>query len=189
MNPFDSKIGKVHSELNERIKEFESLSSSQQLSAIYTELLKANYEYLLHKEELGVDEDLSEGHGANFEVILGGEHQLSIKEQVYALKSLGVFEYLKKERGVTIDESALLLSAMTGSSASNYRKLIALKKTEKLTPHSKEKKQKEVHKILWEKLFRLEHGKTLLPKIDPIAYDKWVDSEPVTDKLSGSQPK
>jgi hypothetical protein len=189
MNPFDSKLGKVHSQLNEKLKEFESLSSSQQLLAIYVELLKANHERELGMEELGLDENLLSGQFDEYEVELDKANQLSIKEQVYALKSLGFFEFLKDKKGVTIDEAALLLSSITGSSFSNYRKHIALKKTAELTPHKKTNKQKEVHRTLWEKLFNKEHGNTLLPKIDPIAFDKWVDSEQVTDKFSETKSK
>lgn len=173
---FDPNVGDLHSELNHKVKNFESLPSSEKLTAIYAELLRANHTDKLKKEELGVDEYLLSSQLDDFEVELDEVNLLSIKEQVYAFKSLGVFEFLKENKGVTIDEAALLLSSITGSSFSNYRKNIALKKTAELTPHKKTHKQKEIHKTLWEKLFNKEHGNTLLPKIDPIAHEKWIDS-------------
>lgn len=186
---FDQSKGDLHSQLNQKLKSFESLSSSEKLIEVYAELLKANHSHLLELEELGLDENLFGNEFTGFEEESNNQKQLSIKEQVYALKSLGVFEFLKNKKGVTIDEAALLLSSITGSSFSNYRKHIASKKTAELTPHKKTNKQKEVHRTLWEKLFNKEHGNTLLPKIDPIAYDKWVESEQVTDKFSETKSK
>ena len=182
MNPFDSKLGKVHSQLNEKLKEFESLSPSQQLIEVYAELLKANHARLLEIEELGLDEDLYENQFTDFEE-LSNQQQLSTKEQVYALKSWGVFEFLKEQHGITKYEAAFLLHLISGKSIENYRNLIASKETERLTNANKHKK-KNIHRTLWNKGYHNEHGKKLLPKIDPIAYDEWINSKGVTDNRS-----
>ena len=186
-NPFEADKGAKHEELRNRLDEFHQLENEDKLAAIYSELLKSNNSFALEQEREGIEDFTTD----SIEELIDFNNNgiLSIKESVYALKSLGVFDYLKKHKGVTIDEAALLLSSITGSSFSNYRKHIASKKTAELTPHKKTNKQKEVHRTLWEKLFNKEHGNTLLPKIDPIANDKWVDSGQVTDKFSETKSK
>ena len=186
-NPFEADKGAKHEELRNRLDEFHQLENEDKLAAIYSELLKSNNSFALEQEREGIEDFTTD----SIEELIDFNNDgiLSIKESVYALKSLGVFDYLKKHKGVTIDEAALLLSSITGNSFSNYRKHIASKKTAELTPHKKTNKQQDVHRTLWGKLFKKEHGNTLLPKIDPIANDKWVHSGQVTDNLSGAEPK
>jgi hypothetical protein len=184
---FNPETGDLHSQLNDMVKGFGSLPSTQQLITIYTELLKVNHNHQLEKEEFGLDENFIESQLEVHEYELKDSERLSIKEQVYALKSLGVFDYLKEEHGITIYEAAFLLHLISGKSIERYRNSIASKETAKLTNADKHKK-KRVHRTLWSKGYHNEHGKKLLPKIDPIAFKEWVDSKGGTDESAVLNP-
>tara|TARA_B110000027_G_scaffold12633_1_gene11752 strand:- start:814 stop:1386 length:573 start_codon:yes stop_codon:yes gene_type:complete len=184
-NPFNPNHGKSHAELHEKFNQFEALKEEEKLSTLYAEILAANNSHLLEPEELGLDDSLNAGDWDDVIGELGVDQVFSMKEQVYALKSLGVLQYLKDEKQLTAYEAAFLLHLTTGKSFERYRNLIASNYTVELTTATKHQK-KDVHHNFWKKGYHNEHGKKLLPKIDSIAFNEWVVSNGVTDESSSA---
>jgi len=135
---------------------------------IYYEVLQAN-----NQQDVDLDamhEHLSEQEEPEWEEEMD---QLSLKELVYVLYNSAILEHLTDEMNLTKEEVALLFGMITGRSHKSMRQLFS-DDWKKLTPSKNDESIKLIYNKLWRKTAGHKSTRSLIRKIDPFAYDKWL---------------
>ena len=167
-NPFNKEREGIQSRLHNLFEEFKGLDDSEKLLRIYSEVLQANNQEEIDLEAL--HEHLSEQEEPEWEEEMD---QLSLKQLVYLLYNSAILEHLTDEMNLTKEEVALLFGMITGQSHKSMRQLFSDDWT-KLTPSKDDESIKLIYNKLWRKTAGHKSTRSLIRKIDPFAYDKWL---------------
>jgi len=167
-NPFNKDREGIQSRLYNQFEDFKELDDSEKLLRIYYEILKENNQQAIDLDAM--HEDLSEQEEPEWDEEMD---QLSLKELVYILYNSAVLEHLTEEMKLSKEEVALLFGMITGLSYKRMRQLFSDDWT-KLTPSNDDDSIKAIYNKLWRKTGGHKSTKSLIRKIDPFAYERWL---------------
>lgn len=181
-NPFNKDREGIQNRLHHLFEEFKGLDDSEKLLRIYSEALKCSYsieidsdkagQYYEEMDDIDWDALAEEDQSAN---------TLSLKELSFVIYQTGIVDHLIT-RGLTKEETALLLRMITGFSFNSLRQHLS-KDWGMLTSASPKHTVKEIHRQLWRKAEGHEKTHSLIKKIDPIA-STYLKSKGGTDNSS-----
>jgi hypothetical protein len=180
-NPFNKDREGVQNRLHNLFEEFKDLDDSEKLLRIYSEVLQVNHSDAIELDQINEFQETQEIPEDISPYELPVYQTLSLKELSYVLFQTNVIDHLISF-GLTKEESALLLSMITGISHNSIRQHLS-KDWSKLTTENKEYSIKNIHRELWIKARGHEKTTSLINKIDPVA-SEYLPSKGVTDDSS-----
>ena len=180
-NPFNKDREGIQKRLHNLFEEFKDLDDSEKLLRIYSEVLQVNHSDAIELDQINEFQETQEIPEDISPYELPVYQTLSLKELSYVLFQTNVIDHLISF-GLTKEESALLLSMITGISPNSIRQQLS-KDWSKLTTENKEYSIKNIHRELWIKARGHEKTQSLINKIDPIA-SEYLPSKGVTDDSS-----
>ena len=181
-NPFNKDREGIQNKLHNLFEEFKGLDDSEKLLRIYSEVLKDSHsveidwdkadQYYEEMDDIDWDALAEEDQSAN---------TLSLKELSFVIYQTGIVDHLIA-KGLTKEETALLLRMITGFSFNSLRQHLS-KNWDTLTNASLQHTIKDIHRQLWRKAEGHEKTQSLIHKIDPVA-SYFIKSKGVTDNSS-----
>ena len=181
-NPFNKEREGIQNRLHNLFEEFKGLDDSEKLLSIYSEVLQVNHSSSIESDE--ITQHYEEMDDADWDAIAEEDQSantLSLKELAFVIYQTGIVDHLL-EKGLTKEETALLLRMITGYSFNSLRQHLS-KDWETLTSASPKHTVKDIHRQLWRKAEGHEKTQSLIKKIDPVA-SEYLPSKGVTDDSS-----
>lgn len=181
-NPFNKEREGIQNRLHNLFEEFKSLDDSEKLLHIYSEILQVNYSSNIESDQIA--QHYEEMDDIDWDALAEEDQSantLSLKELSFVIYQTGIVDHLIA-KGLTKEETALLLRMITGFSFNSLRQHLS-KNWDTLTNASLQHTIKDIHRQLWRKAEGHEKTQSLIHKIDPVA-SNFIKSKGVTDNSS-----